>query len=350
MPFDRPTFAALLDRARTDIESRLTGADAYLRRSVEGVLSRVLTGLAHSLHGYLAEFLAKQLMPDTAIGAYLNRWASIWGITRNVATVSQGDCTFTGSDPTPMPAGTQIQIGDYTYTTDVLATMSGGTLTVAVTSEDTGAATQAEAGQTASLTSPIAGIDSDGVVAAGGISDGANIESNEALLVRLLERIQSPPKGGGPGDYVAWAKEVTGVTRAWQFDNWTGVGTVGVTFARDDDASPIPDAGEVTDVQDHIDTVAPVTADVTVYAPAEVTLDADITLVPLTAAVKAAVNAELTDLLQREAYPKGTLLVSHIDEAISIAAGETDHTLNSPTADITYTQSQLGTLGTTVWS
>lgn len=349
MAYSRPSLATILSRVRADIQSRLTSSDAYLRRSVEGVLARVLAGLTHGLYGYLA-YMADQLMPDTAEGDYLARWASIWGLTRTAATVSDGTCTFTGTNGTTIPAGTQIQVGDYTYLTDAAVVVAGGTADVDVTSEDTGADTQAEAGQTASLTSPIAGINSDGVVASGGLSGGADRETNAALLVRLLERIQEPPKGGGIGDYVAWAKEVSGVTRAWQFNNWDGVGTVGVTFARDDDASPIPDSGEVDDVQDHIDDECPVNADVTVFAPTEVQLNPDITLTPNTAAVQAAVEAELEDLLVRKAYPEGTLLLSHINEAISIATGETDHTLNSPVADITYTRYQLGTLGTPTWS
>ncbi len=349
MAYSRPTLSTILSRVRADIQSRLTGSDAYLRRSVEGVLARVLAGAVHGLYGFL-EYLSKQLMPDTAEGSYLNRWCAIWGIERNPATVSTGQCTFTGSNGTVMPASTEIQVGDYTYTTDAAGTVSGGSVTVDVTSTDTGADTQAEAGQVASLTSPIAGIDSDGVVATGGLSGGSDRELDSALLVRLLARIQEPPKGGGIGDYVAWAKEVSGVTRAWQFNNWTGAGTVGVTFARDDDASPIPDSGEVADVQEYIDSVCPVNAEVTVFAPTEVTLDPEISLDPDTAAIRAAVQAELEDLMLREAEPEATLYLSHIHEAISKAEGEVDHALVSPVADIVYTKTQLGTLGTITWS
>ena len=48
--------------------------------------------------------------------------------------------------------------------------------------------------------------------------------------------------------------------------------------------------------------------------------------------------------------PGGTLLISHIREAISIAAGEVDHTLLTPDADQTVTAAQINTLGTLTWT
>jgi uncharacterized phage protein gp47/JayE len=66
--------------------------------------------------------------------------------------------------------------------------------------------------------------------------------------------------------------------------------------------------------------------------------------------VQAAVAAELADLLRREAEPGGTILVSHLREAISIAVGETNHVLSSPAADVTHATGQIATLGTITWS
>jgi uncharacterized phage protein gp47/JayE len=77
----------------------------------------------------------------------------------------------------------------------------------------------------------------------------------------------------------------------------------------------------------------PVTADLYVVAPTPVTLNFNIQLTPNTASVKAAVEASLRDLLLREAAPGVTLLISHIREAISVAAGETDNVLISPTTN-----------------
>ena len=61
--------------------------------------------------------------------------------------------------------------------------------------------------------------------------------------------------------------------------------------------------------------------------------------------MEVAVEAELADLIRRETEPGGTLLISHIRQAISLAAGEIDHELTTPTADVTVTASQITTLG-----
>ena len=88
------------------------------------------------------------------------------------------------------------------------------------------------------------------------------------------------------------------------------------------------------------------TADVTVAAPAASPIAFTINNVePSTQAVMDAIEAELADLIRRESEPGGTLLVSHIREAISTAQGETDHELTSPTADVVELATEIATLG-----
>lgn len=53
MPFNRPTLPQLIQRNITDIESRLPGRDARLRRSNLNVLAKVHAGAAHGLYGAL---------------------------------------------------------------------------------------------------------------------------------------------------------------------------------------------------------------------------------------------------------------------------------------------------------
>jgi uncharacterized phage protein gp47/JayE len=90
---------------------------------------------------------------------------------------------------------------------------------------------------------------------------------------------------------------------------------------------------------------------VTVVAPVAVPLDLTITgLTPDTAAVRAAIEAEIIDLLRREAVPGGTILLSHLREAISIAAGEADHALTIPAANVTHATGELAVLGTITWA
>lgn len=351
MPFDRPDLSTIIDRIASDLESRFTGADASLRRSFLNAIARTLAGAVHGVYGYI-NFLAEQILPDTSEAEYMGRWSQIWGVTRKAAAAATGDVTFNGSDGSTIPAGTVLQRSDTAeFTTDADATIASGSATVAVTASVAGEDGNTDEGATFSLTSSLTGINGSATVASGGIAGGTDIESDDDLRDRLVSRIQQPPHGGAAFDYEAWALEMEGVTRAWVYPLYLGLGTVGVTFVMDDqEGSIIPDAGTVDDVQDYIDARAPVTADVTVFAPTPVELGFEIQLSPDTTVVRAAVEAEITDLLRREAEPGGTLYLSHIMEAISTAAGETNHVLVLPSADVVSGDEKLSIMGTITWS
>lgn len=350
MPFQRPTLNEIIERTFSDITSRLNLKGALLRRSVVGVLARVLAGASHMLHGHL-DWIAKQAIPDTA-DEWLPRWAGIWGVIRKDAEYASGEVTFTGTvDGTTVPTGTVLRRSDdIEYETTDDATLAGGTATAPVQAVLAGSAGNADPGTTLTIINPIANVNSDAAVAVGGIVNGSDAESDDSLRARLLSRIQQPPHGGADFDYETWALEVPGVTRVWVYPLHLGAGTVGITFVRDGDTPIIPDSGEVQAVQDYIDERRPVTAEAIVFAPTAVPLDFEIEVTPPTAAVKAAVEAELKDFIAREAEPGGTLYLSRINEAISIAEGEFDHVLILPAADVVYATGELAVMGTITWA
>jgi len=347
MAFSRPVLSDLITRAINDILARLPGSDAALRRSNLNVLARVHAGAVHVLYGFI-DWVSKQVMYDTAEAEYLERWSTIWGVNRLAASFATGSVTVTGVNGTVIPAGTELQrADDALYTTDADATIAAGTATVAVTASAAGAIGNADAGTALALTSPVAGIDSS--VTAGALSGGADAETDTALRSRFIKRIQQPPHGGSEYDYETWALEVAGVTRVWVYPGENGAGSVVVRFVRDNDASLIPDAGEVATVQAYIDTVRPVTAQVLAAAPVAVPLDFSIQITPNTQAVKDAVTAELADLILRESEPGGTLYLSHIRAAISAGAGETNYSMTAPNADVVSATGDMTTMGMITW-
>lgn len=345
--FDRPTLATLIQRTRDDLYSRLA-ADDPLRRADAEVYARINAGAVHGLYGYL-DWLADQVMVDTASVEYLDRWASIWSVTRKPAAAATGSVTFAVQAGAVIPSGTVLKAFDGTqYVTTSDATIAVPTATAPIVASVAAAAGNRTSGQTLTLVSPISGVNS--AATAGLLSGGADIEADDALRARLLSRIRQPPQGGSQADYIAWALEVAGVTRAWCYPQELGVGTVTVRFVRDNDAgSIIPDAGEVATVQAHLDALRPVTAQLNMVAPVAVPLAFTIQLTPNTSAVQAAVQAELADLILREATPGGTLYLSHIRAAISAAAGETNYVMSAPTADVVNTTGNMTTLGTITW-
>lgn len=338
--FNRPTLRELISRTLADTLSRLT-ADEQLRRSDATVFARVLAGASHELHGYL-DWISRQVIYDTAEAEFIERWAGMFGIERRPAEFASGTVTAAGAGA--ILTGTLYQRSDgteYEVTADSVAPGA-----VPVQALVPGAAGNMDNG-TLSLLTPIAGVVTAATVVA--IVNGSDIEDDESLRARFIDRLREPPNGGSAHDYVQWALEVPGVTRAWVYPQELGAGTVTVRFVRDDDVSIIPDAGEVTAVYDYIQERRPVTAQVHVFAPVAVPLNFTIDLTPDTAAIRAAVTASLQDLLARESAPGATILLSHIREAISIAAGESDHVLSVPAANVTHTTGQMATMGVITW-
>ena len=347
--FARPTLVELNDRVKADINAGVPGADARLRRSFLGVMSRALAGLAHGLYGYLG-WIAKQSIPDTADTTGLESWCRVWGVMRKRATKASGVVTFSGTNGEVVPPGTEIiRFDGASYFTTSEATVSGGAVSLAVEAAVAGASSVSDVGVTMKFVSPVAGVTSSGVVASGGISGGADAEADADLRARLLERIQKPPQGGAAADYERWAKEISGVTRAWVYRGEMGAGTVTVRFMMDATYSDgIPQSGDVDAVQAYIDDASrrPVTAELYAVAPVGVALDVTIVdLSPNTAAVKVAVEAELKDMIRRIAVPGGTIPLSKIWEAVSVASGEESHTITTPSASVTHEVGEIAILG-----
>jgi uncharacterized phage protein gp47/JayE len=343
MPFYRPPLRDMVARIGEDIAARLPGAEAALRRSVLGVLTRVFAGAVDGLYGYLT-WLARQIFPDTAEGVYLDRWAAIWGVSRKPAARAFGALRVTGFAGAVVPIGTawawqggidaegQALPTVIVEATEEVTLPPTGFALVSARAAEAGAGSTLPVGARLSLVNALPGIFADARVetAWGG---GADVESDDSLRERLLARIQRPPEGGAVHDYLAWALAVPGVSRAWIYPHRMGLGTVGVAvmWQSGGGADRTATDGELQLVFNFIDDRRPVTAGVFVFALQSVAINLTIRLKPPSQAVKDAVRANLLDLFMREGAPGGVLLISHIREAISTALGEWDHVVDPPT-------------------
>ncbi|MGZ8362312.1 MAG: baseplate J/gp47 family protein [Caulobacteraceae bacterium] len=350
MAFTRPTRSELIAQISGDMLSRFPGADSLARRAFVDVLGKVVAGAVDGLYGFAA-YIARQVIPDTAEDDNLDRWASIWGVTRSPAQIASGSLALTGDNGSVVPAGTVLQRRSVEFVTLADATIAGGAASVAAEALVPGASGNLPAGTSVTFVSPVSGVASKALVAAPGIAGGVDQEADEDLRARLLTRISEPPQGGAEADYLNWALSYSGeVTRAWVYPSWTGAGTVGVTFVCDNRVSIFPLAGDVAAMQAYIDALRPVTATAVVFAPTAVPLNLTIAATPNTAPVKDAITAAMTDLLVREAYPGCTIRLSHIREAVSGAFGETDSVVTVPAADVVYAAGQMPTLGVITWA
>ncbi len=338
MSFSRPSLSTLRSRIAADVSGRLLDGSPLRSRSVLSVLVYVWAGACHLMYGALQWYFS-QFWIKTAEKEYLERKASTWGITRKAGARAVGQVTFSGSGI--VPAGSVLRnYSGLLFTVDADVSVPG---TGVVTASETGSASNLERGETLTLVQAVAGVSGSAVVVS--MTGGVDAETDDELRNRVLTALRNPPMGGSAADYVTWALEVPGVTRAWCYPLYLGLGTVGLSFVCDgQDDSPLPDEEMVRRVQEYIEERKPVTADVMVFAPRAVPVDIRLRIVPDTSAVREAVKAELHDLFTREAEPGVTLLKSHIDEAVSITSGEEDHLLLEPAVNIVPASGELPVL------
>lgn len=349
MPFERDSLPTLIDRGAAEAQSRLPGLLARLRNSIIGVLVRVVAGGLSALQKYI-EYRSDQWWPDRADAENLPDHGARWGKNRLPAAPAVGTAAFSGIDGSAIPLGTVVQRSDNVqFATTAVGAIAAGVANVAAQAVLPGQLGNTVIGTALTLTSPLPGINAN-ATAQTAMAGGADIEGIEAWRARIMTRIRKPPQGGADYDYVSWALEVPGVTRAWVYPGEQGPGTVVVRFVRDDDASIIPDVGEVAAVQAAIDLQRPVASKGTyVVAPVATPQNFSIQLLPDTPAIRAAVTAELQALYRREAKPGGTMLITHQREAISTSPGETDHVMTVPAANQAHATGLMPTLGVITW-
>lgn len=362
MPFLRPSLTTIVQRIQGDIKTGLS-LPAILRRSVLDILSRALGAASHTIHGHI-DWAVKQLLVDSADDEYAIRWGTIFGVARNPATFAKLNVTVAGTVGGTAPDGFGLQRNDgvvYAFEGDVVVGASPATATgVVVCTSLAGAAGNMEVGDTLQLISPISGVNSTVTILSVN-TEGEDQETIPDYRTRIIERIQQPPSGGTVNDYIAYAKTVTGVTRVWVLPNNQGQGTVGLTFVEDNEDPIIPSPAKVAEVQAAVEELQPITADLNVFAPNDFPLDITVQISPNTVAVQEAITQELTDMLLREAQVRdavdpmevgigtiynGKILLSKINEAISIAADENDHVITTPVADVQPPSGGIVTLGT----
>jgi uncharacterized phage protein gp47/JayE len=351
MPWSTPSLDQVRSQNRDYITARLHSAP-MIPNSVLRVLADGNAGLAYLVLLYI-DWLARQLLPDTAETEWLDRHAQIWiPPGRKAGTFASGSGTVTGITGTIVPNGTQLssQFGVLYETTsdvwiDVVATP------VAIRAVDPGVVGNLDAGSTLAPVSAVPGL--DGSVTVTSMMGGVDSETDAELRARVLERIRKPPMGGDADDYEQWALAVPGVTRAWCAPNEMGMGTVTVRFMCDDlraDNNGFPLAEDEQAVAAYLDTMRPVAVkDFYCMGPIPFELSLQITeLVGDTPSTRADIEQSIDAMLFQRAIPGVTIYRSWIDEAISQAIGEDHHTLtfdNTPMPS----PGHLAVLGTIIY-
>lgn len=304
MPFPTPFLTETRARSRDDVTVALE-VDALPGNSPARILADANGGLAFETYEGIRQ-QAEQFLPDKAEKEFLLRWAAIYRLPVQLATFAEGIVTVTGLDARVVPAGQQFSADGVLYQSEEAVTVGTDPTPVPVRALTAGVAGNLAAGATMALTTAVSGVDAAAVVVA--MAGGVDAESPESLRDRVVTRMSKPPMGGDADDYVAWAREVPGVTRAWCAPNEMGPGTVTMRFMMDTLRATLggfPTSDDVAVVQAHIDMHRPVTVlDCFVFAPIPEPIDFTVSdLVRDTPATRAAITASVKAMLAERAAP-----------------------------------------------
>lgn len=355
MPYSIPTLPELVERTARAFRANLKGSDAWLYPNNVADSAKVIAGATWEPFSFLA-WIWRQQFAHLCDGDMLDRHGAELGMPRLLPTRAAGGVLMTGTPGLVVPAGLELQRADgLRYITTTGGTLAvGGIVVVQAECLSDGRNGNALPGAQLSLTAPFAGLQTGCEVATGGIGGGADVEGDENYRARILFRKRFVPHSGAAHDYIAWAREVNGVTRVFvdpvTADN--GRSSVGIWFLMDEIyADGIPQPADVAIVKAYIDAKRPAGARIEIAAPVAVPQTIQISgLSPDTAAVRGAAVNELAALFRREmrvstlTSPQ-SVYRSKLWEAVSIAAGEDHHVLVSPNTDDSLAAGEIATLG-----
>ena len=360
MPFNRPTLPQLQNEAEAEFLDRLRekGVRAVLFGGTLWILSRLVAGARHLLHGHL-DWSYLQQFAHKADAANLDRvHGDLWDVPRKPSARARGDLEVTVVPKVTdivIPADTRWRRSDRTEirsTKNVTITSTDPrTVNVPVEALELGKIGNTAAETVINLSTSSTDILPEATVAAGGLGSGVERETDVSYRARILQRKQNPPMGGSDADFVAWALEVPGVTRAWPIPNYSFANHVGIMIAGDDEVTaPAPSQNTINETQALLNSRKPMTSEVFVIGATPVGIDFTITLIPDLPEIRTAVEQALRDLMLAVGAPNHTIPLSHFAEAISNADGEDDHILTLPADGVTTARDEIHALGTITWT
>lgn len=258
-----------------------------------------------------------------------------------VTSLTEFTYSITGTPTSPDPSSS------------ITVSYDGGV--VDVTSVEAGSNLNLDSGARLSLLTPLTDVDGNQYVTFEEIDGGTDVETDEELLIRILQSRQNPVANFNSIAIEKQARTIAGVTRVQVQEVTPEIGDVTVLFVRDNDDNIIPDVSEVAEVKDAIVEIMPANTDeanVYVQAPTEVQTDYLFTGIdPNTSTMQTAIRSNL-EAFYRDSVDFGESVTEDKYRGIIISTIDPDtgdelasFTLSSPTGTISVPASGLATLG-----
>lgn len=338
--------AARLAESGMDVDTR---EGSYTDQIYSEVAYQIYKGLS-----YHPTLLAAAI-PSAESGPYLDKFGAIFGLTRTPAATAYVVLTFTGEEGTVIPKDTvAVSSGGLRFTTDLAASISGGTAEVPATAEQSGEIYNVAVGTVTRLAYSLPGISQVTNETPG--EGGADAESDAYFYDRIHTYLSEPVASGNVNHYKQWARAVSGVGNAAVIPLWNGNGTVKVVVAGED-KKPV-DEMIVTQVAQHIESVRPIGAQVTVVSAQALAVDVEATCTLEGGVVASDVQKEMEEEIQRmlldmEMGAQEPVRYNRILAMLLSCKGVVDCTsltVNSGSTNIPVTVEQVPVLGTVVIS
>ena len=210
--------------------------------------------------------MMEAVFPQTSWGQYLDNLAEeLGGLERRKATSAIVTITVHGT------AGTNVQAGELFATASgiqfatnelvILDETGSGTVKASAVVPGTDGNVSAES--IVKIPVSIYGVTS--VTNQEAAMDGYDAETDSELLERLLFKLRNPVTSGNVNHYIEWATSISGVGSVYVDPLWNGAGTVKVTIVNNKNDKASDEL--IKTVQDYIDSVRPIGAEVTVTTP-----------------------------------------------------------------------------------
>lgn len=328
---------------------RETGAEA----SAASDLSVKLYAVAAEVYALYvqADWLARQVFPQTAEGIYLERHAALRGLERREAVRAEGVIRFcvdaASAADLSVPAGTVCATaGMVRFETleDVVLPAGETSVEAAARAVEAGAAGNVPEGSIQAMAVAPVGISR--CVNPRAFTGGADAEEDGTLRERVLETYRRMPNGANAAFYEQEALSFDQVAAVTVLPRNRGKGTVDVVVATQ---AGLPGAELLSQLTDYFEARREIAVDVEVKAPTVKTVDVTVAVTPKegadSAQVKTGVEAALRDFFSGKRLSRN-VLVAELYQLIFSQAGVANCSVSAPAADVAVARGELPRLGT----
>ena len=334
----------------------------YNQETYEVIRERILNRMSNDIDKREGSFVSNMISPtavefakyyieldnllsimflEDATNEYLDKKVYDFGVERKLGTVARGNVKITGENGTHIPSGSELvsQSGLSFFTIEDVWIDKGEAI-VTVNAADVGIEYNIIQNSIDKFVDNIYGVES--VVNEEEFTEGTNSETDEELRERFFEVIRRPATSGNIYHYEQWAKEIDGINQARVKPLWNGPGSVKVIVSNNNE---LVEEDVVLKCQEHIDSVRPIGANVTVITPEalDVSITANIYIEEGYSSTVAKIEFE-ENLRSYLSGCEGIIVYTRIASCLGSVEGIADYTelkINGVMSNISYDDEKL---------